>query len=76
MVNAFLGALREDLCDPAAELHKRITRASDITASTLVAMLLGALGLSVAAAALVAPLAGAIMALGLRALCAAAEGAH
>lgn len=72
IVRAFLDALSTDLCSPEAELHKRIVRGIDISSAALIGWMLATLGLGVVAAPLIAPIAGAILALGLRAVCAAA----
>jgi hypothetical protein len=67
IMQAFMAALVDDVCNPKAELRKRIDASIKVGVGGLVGMLLGALGLPGVAAGLLAPIAAAIAALGVRA---------
>jgi hypothetical protein len=69
IVRAYAEALAEDVCSPKGSLHKRIKEATQISAASLIGWFLATLGLSAGAASLLAPIAGAIVALGLVAFC-------
>jgi hypothetical protein len=69
IVRAFRDALRTDLCDPEAELCKRVNSALSVGGAGVVGLLVAALGLPAVAAALLAPVAGAILGVGLKAYC-------
>jgi hypothetical protein len=69
IVRAFRDALHDDLCNPKADLHKRVGAAVNAGGIGLVALLVGALGLPAVASALIAPLGGAILGVGLKAYC-------
>lgn len=66
---AYRDALREDLCDPEADLHQRVSAGTNMGGAALVGVLLAALGLPVLAGALLAPVAGAILGVGLKTYC-------
>jgi hypothetical protein len=68
-----MDALVEDVCSPKADLRKKIDAAIKVGAGGLVGLLLGALGLPGAAAGLIAPIAAAIAALGVKAFCEASR---
>lgn len=73
IMRAFMDALVDDVCNPKAELRKKIDASIKVGVGGLVGLLLGALGLPGAAAGLLAPIAAAIAALGVRAFCEASK---
>lgn len=73
ILRAYAEALSEDVCNPSGNLHKRIKAAASVSVSSLIGWFLTALGLSITAASLLAPIAGAIAGLGLVAFCRACK---
>jgi len=73
IMRAFMDALVDDVCNPRAELRKKIDATIKVGVGGLVGLLLGTLGLPGAAAGLLAPIAAAITALGVRAFCEACK---
>jgi len=69
ILSAYGEALAEDVCNPSATLHKRIKEATEVSMASLIGWFLTTLGLSAAAAGLLAPIAAAVGALGLVAFC-------
>jgi hypothetical protein len=69
IVRAYMEALAEDMCNASGDLHKKIKEAANISVASLIGWCLTTLGLSAAAACLLAPIAGAVAALGLVAFC-------
>ena len=69
IVRAYMEALAEDLCNASGGLHKKIKEAANISVTSLIGWFLTTLGLGAAAACLLAPIAGAVAALGLVAFC-------
>jgi hypothetical protein len=67
--NRYADALRDDLCQPTGELHKTVSQGLATGGATVVTMLIAALGLPLVAAPIVAPIAGAMLALGVKAMC-------
>jgi hypothetical protein len=61
--------VRDELCDPKGELHGAVGTGLKTSGATLVTMLIAVLGLPLAAAPLVAPVAGSILGLGVDAFC-------
>jgi hypothetical protein len=73
ILRAYRDALQSDLCDRAADLHQKVSAVLNTGGAAVVGLLVAALGLPVVAAALLAPLAGAILAAGLTAYCSTLE---
>jgi hypothetical protein len=69
IVRAYAEALAEDLCNSSGSLHKKVKEAANISVTSLIGWFLTTLGLGTAAACLLAPIAGAVAALGLVAFC-------
>jgi hypothetical protein len=69
ILRAYRDALRADLCDPTADLHHKVSAVVQSGGSAVVGLLLAALGLPIVAGALLAPVAGAILGVGLKAFC-------
>jgi hypothetical protein len=61
--------IREELCDPKGELHDKVGTGLKTSGATLVTMLIAVLGLPLAAAPLIAPVAGSVLGLGVDAFC-------
>jgi len=65
----YVQVLREELCSPQAELHQQVRMALNAGGAGVVGAVLTALGVSVVAAGVIAPIAGVLLALGLKAFC-------
>lgn len=61
--------LRSELCTEGTELNTKVTRGIATTGASLVTVLMATLGLPLLAAPVIAPVAGAILALGVKAIC-------
>ena len=61
--------LRSELCTQGAELNTVVTHGAATTGASLVTILIATLGLPLVAAPVVAPIAGALLALGVKAMC-------
>jgi hypothetical protein len=73
ILRAYRDALRSDLCEPAADLHQKVSAAVNGGGTAVVGLLLAALGLPIVAGALLAPVAGAVLGVGLKAFCKTVE---
>jgi hypothetical protein len=71
--DAYARVVREDLCQPGGELHRKVTQGAAATGASLVTLLLTTIGLPPVAAPVNAPVAGTVLALGVKAFCAMAS---
>jgi hypothetical protein len=69
ILRAYANALAEDVCKPTGTLHRKINETAQVSAASLIGWFLATLGLGASAAALLAPVAGAVVALGVVAFC-------
>jgi hypothetical protein len=68
--SAYADVLRDDVCRADGDLHRQLTQGAAATGASVVTLLLGALGLPLVAAPIMAPMAGSLLALGVKAFCA------
>lgn len=67
--DAYAEVLRDEICKPRGSLHKQVHTGLATGGATLVSLIMTTLGLPVGAIAIVAPIAGSIMGLGVTAFC-------
>jgi hypothetical protein len=67
---AYAKVIREDVCRPEGDLHRQLSQGAAATGASVVTLLLGVVGLPLVAAPVIAPMAGSLLALGVKAFCA------
>lgn len=67
--SCYATVLHDELCQSEGELHKQVKSGFAASGATIVTLIISILGLPVAAALVVAPIAGSILGLGVEAFC-------
>lgn len=70
----YVDVLRDDVCGSGGELHKLLSQGLAASGATLVTTIIYVLGIPMGAAPVIAPIAGVMLALGLKAFCPADQG--
>lgn len=65
----YADVLRSELCTDGADLNTQVTQGVATSGATLVTVIIATLGLPLVAAPVIAPIAGAILGLGVKAIC-------
>ena len=71
--NRYVEVLRDEICTPSGELHQVLTAGIATSGAALVTSIIALLGISAAAAPVIAPIAGVMLALGVKAFCPPAD---
>lgn len=73
--NRYVDVLHDEVCRPGGELNGLLSAGLASSGAALVTSIIGVLGISLAAAPVIAPIAGVMLALGLKAFCEEDSGA-